>query len=134
MVAVSEQQLVAVLDHSQIVTSGVKRLKFLHLDLWRSRNGVFGDLKIMFTVCIVLFLYRFVELTPQTPLNQRAFPSSSQQQESYVNDVFDDGYYDDDRDFLPMEVPKSMSNTELTVILLLLLLYFPLVLNLTKHI
>jgi len=96
-------------------------------------NGVFGDLKIMFTVCIVLFLYRFVELTPQTPLNQRAFSSSSQQQESYVNDVFDDGYYDDDRDFLPMEVPKSMSNTELTVILLLLL-YFPLVLNLTKHI
>jgi hypothetical protein len=81
-------------------------------------NGVFGDLKIMFTVCIVLFLYRFVELTPQTPLNQRAFSSSSQQQESYVNDVFDDGYYDDDRDFLPMEVPKSMSNTGLTVILL----------------
>jgi hypothetical protein len=81
-------------------------------------NGVFGDLKIMFTVCIVLFLYRFVELTPQTPLNQRAFSSSSQQQESYVNDVFDDGYYDDDRDFLPMEVPKSMSNTGLTVIFL----------------
>ena len=88
--------------------------------------------KIMFTVCIVLFLYRFVELTPQTLVNQRAFSSSSQQQESYVNDVFDDGYYDDDRDFLPMEVPKSMSNTELTVILLLL--HFPLVLNLTKHI
>ena len=76
-------------------------------------NSVFGNLKVMFTVCIVLFLYRFVELTPQIPLHRRPLSASTQQQESYVNDVFEDNYYDED--LLPMEVPTSFSNTGLTV-------------------
>ena len=76
-------------------------------------NSVFGNLKVMFTVCMIFFLYRFVELTPQTPLHTRHLSSSHQQQESYVNDVLDENYFDDD--LLPMEVPKSFSNTGLTV-------------------